>query len=170
MRTLQQIKDSLPAYLWLQTEQDIWREGDESYGYEYGVSDVDQGEPDWYKVTPRWFGKTVSSYIARRPIPDEVLESQAFFCMWAIVANVPARLDLDRWELHMHNGGLTASFNEGFSYRERQIGEYELHQRNGFESEAKALEAIPLLGGEQNIIKHLSQGDLYSVWSGEQLK
>ena len=152
--TLQQIKDSLPKYRYLTPGVDVWREGDEYFSKYDG---------DWIKAVHMStkilceMGTLVSYRAVRRPIPDEVLENQAFWVLYNKLATV-------------------APNGEGFDVcYHKLLAVYDLSTGNGmngkrlFESQDAYHKAIPLLGGEQNIIKHLSAGDLYSKWLGEQL-
>lgn len=175
---IQQIKDSLPKYRYLTPGVDVWREGDE-----YCLTEtVKLAKPGWQKIGSGavglelptkdcemhggWFivetvigigVRIASDYVARRPIPDEVLENQAFWVLYNKLATV-------------------APNGEGFDVcYHKLLAVYDLSTGNGmngkrlFESQDAYHKAIPLLGGEQNIIKHLSAGDLYSKWLGEQL-
>ena len=140
MLTLQQIKDSLPKYRYLTPGVDVWREGDEYFSKYDG---------DWIKAVHMStkilceMGTLVSYRAVRRPIPDEVLENQAFWVLYNKLATVDPNLSL-------------------VTLKNDKPEEYAVWSKF-------PAKAIPLLGGEQNIIKQLSAGDLYNKWLGEQL-
>lgn len=171
--TLSEIKAALPKYIYLVPGVHKWREGDErAFHSEYGVYFSDDIKCTIGSVIPKWIDALDLEVVARRPIPDEVLENQAFWVLWNKLAIIPPRLNLDRWELHIahYDRNIVISFNEGFEYEAGQTGLFELHQLNGFESEKKARAAIPLLGEQWNIIAQMSAGDLYSKWLMEQIQ
>jgi hypothetical protein len=152
-KTLQQIKDSLPKYRYLTPGVDVWREGDEVVDL---YQDEDITREFWNKKSPLPIGTFLRPMaIGRRPIPDEVLENQAFWVLYNKLATVAP--DNKGYIMLPKFGGVVAS---------RVVDTFGLYK---FISEPSIANAIPLLGGEQNIIKHLSIGDAYSVWLGEQL-
>lgn len=151
--TLQQIKDSLPAYSYLTPGVSIYIKGDT----------VLTGWPNGYDKNGRWDDidehaiGAVCVRLARRPIPSEVLESQAFWLLHNQLATVAPDGHGFVFEIVANVkliviGPLVCAGVKKFNHRTLAHGSY------------------PLLGGEQNIIKHLSQGNLYSVWLSEQLK
>lgn len=74
--TLQQIKDSLPKYILLTPRKDKWRKGDQWF-------QPNIHESEWVDILPKVIGEPVAiKYCARRPIPDEVLENQAFWVLY----------------------------------------------------------------------------------------
>lgn len=145
--TLQQIKDSLPKYRLLTPGVDVWRDGDEFF---------DIVDLKFDTIAPVQFRQLVNGITGRRPIPDEVIDNQAFWVLYNKLATAPRHLAT--FELSMGLKGIEVHYERLFK-----------NGAPGFKTALLAEKAIPLLGGEQNIIKHLSAGDLYSKWLGEQL-
>ena len=161
MLTLQQIKDSLPKYRLLTPGMDVWREGDE-----YCLTEtVKLAKPGWQKIGSGavglelptkdcemhggWFivetvigigVRIASDYVARRPIPDEVLENQAFWILLHRLSPMPILWSKggEPYAMHTHHNWLEP-------------------------------EQVEALGGEINCKKQTEAGDLYSKWLGEQL-
>lgn len=156
--TLPEIKAALPKYIYLKPGVHKWREGDDYFSKYEGWT------PAIHMSTKLLceFGTTISYPAVRRPIPDEVLENQAFWVLYNRLATVAPASD----EL-----GVTFYISRN-ALREEILRITLLHadlNTRRFLTSLEARKAIPLLGGEQNIIKHLSAGDLYSVWIGEQI-
>lgn len=140
--TLSEIKAALPKYIWLQAEKDIWQEGDECLPEKIDA---------WHPVTRPLIGTLVMVLCARRPIPDEVLDNQAFWVLYNRLATVAPASD----EL-----GVTFYISRN-ALREEILRITLLHadlNTRRFLTSLEARKAIPLLGGEQNIIKYLSTG------------
>lgn len=154
---LQQIKDSLPKYRYLTPGVDVWQEGDECW-----VIKIEK----WCEVTTIFMGKIIEHECVRRPIPSKVLENQAFWVLYNKLATV---LNGDGYIFATKN--LVAPKGKYDTENLRIVSSGWFGQFDGykFKRALDAGHAISLLGGEQNIIKHLSAGDLYSKWLGEQL-
>lgn len=138
-RTLRKIKNNLPKWILLEPTAPL-KDGDEVTAF------CIEGEPD-------------EEYV-RRAVPDEVLDNQAFWVLHSKLATVPA-------SYRRHVFILSSSHQKGeppFVTTDVYGGGFA-----GFESEQKALEAIPLLGGKENIVKRYTEGDMMSYWLGEQL-
>jgi hypothetical protein len=162
MRPLSEIEAALPKWIYLTRNIGKFREGDEfMLLHIYGMTGCDI---KWEKT--REIGCPIAFMnAARRPIPPEVLESQAFWVMYNRLATIAPNekgyaltIDTDpseKWmpaSMHCHYGDTSIRGQRKFMLPEL------------------LRESILQLGGEQNIIKHLSAGDLYSKWLSEQIQ
>lgn len=92
--TLEKIRAALPTHIMLTPGVHRWREGDECafctmdgqvYFDEIGSENIGKIVPPDDKDDPSWFGKT-----ARRPIPSNILDNQAFWIRFDILARTSA--------------------------------------------------------------------------------
>lgn len=125
--TLQQIKDSLPKYCCL-TSPDIAKEGDvvavtiKEKGSRGGEIAYEECE------------------VVIRPIPDEVLDNQAFWILLHRLSPMP---------VYWSKGGEPYAMYTHHNWLEP--------------------EQVEALGGEANCKKQTEAGDLYPAWLGEQI-
>lgn len=159
---LQQIRDSLPKYRYLTPGVDMWREEDEVLYYWFDNS-IEEIANKWLKADYLVFGKVLRSSQGRRPIPDEVLDNQAFWVLYNKLATVDPIPQFDQ----AFSQFIITLIGEDEKFLDVEE-EAQFNGMRGFNGSSMAYSAIPLLGGEQNIIKHLSAGDLYSKWLSDQ--
>jgi hypothetical protein len=141
---LQQIKDSLPKFMFLVGGVHKWKDGD-TIGEEMFPRGGDGSEL-----------VKVGEYCPLRPIPDEVLENQAFHVALSMFATAP-RND-PAYEIAMSGLSVKVFYERLFN-----------NGAPGFKTRKEAEDFIAYVGGAINCHAYLSAGDLYSKWLGEQL-
>jgi len=153
-----EILNRLPRWHLLTPGVDVWREGDQFYDWaEYD---------DWFDCLNDMVGSITGqavttceseegdAAIGRRPIPEHVRRSEAWWALYNKLATVgPGELAFYFESKEPDYGGLAIIlFESTFSHR-------------GFEARSVAELAIPILGGEAEIIKNLQEGPgAYMRW------
>lgn len=127
----------------------------------------------WHPEQAGWWGKVIDErmdgFPHRRRIPEHIRRSAAWWGLYNSLATVAPnehgtliiyedahdRLDI------IHGG--TIKFKAGIKY----AGQGAVNGLRKFRTVRDAMNAVPILGGEENIIKHLSEGELLSTRIGE---
>lgn len=147
------ILERVPRWHMLTPGVDVWREGDEVGNYinhEIGT--------EWEAIENSAFYGDKIVGLSRRPVPEHVRRSEAWWALYNQLATVTPneyRFSLDLWygraiapNVHGRNTLDAANFGYGC-----------------FETREAALAAIPILGGEAEIIKNLEEGPgAYMRW------
>ncbi len=155
-----EILNRIPTHIMLVPGVHRWQDGDEWW------SDYDE----WQTFVPGGYPDSVieideDMQVFRRSIPQHIRENAAWWALYNKLATIPQLQFGYLWVFHKpwHPVGewswvLELSDKQGFSYGLRK-----------FETKEKASIAREILGGEEAIIKLLSDGDLMSSWMGEQV-
>lgn len=153
----------VPSHVMLTPGVHLYKNGDEWI----------DGALKWGPVNEDNIGRVINvtfQPIVRRSIPEHIRRSAAWWGLYTSLATVAPdahgtiivyedaheRLDI------IHGG--TIKFKAGIKYQ----GQGATNGLRKFQTVRDAMNAVPILGGEETIIKHLSEGDLMSVWMGEQ--
>lgn len=165
-----EILNRLPRWHLLTPGVDVWREGDQFYDWaEYD---------DWFDCLNDMVGSITGqavttceseegdAAIGRRPIPEHVRRSEAWWALYnqlATVAPIP-RFD----QAHSQFIVTLYADHSGDDNPSAVLDVEEESQFNGlrgFNGSSKAYAALKVLGGEQEIIKNLQEGPgAYMRW------
>jgi len=154
---LEKIRAALPTHIMLTPGVHRWRDGDEEY--------IDS-EENFMGIDPHCAGCIVDHEGGRRPIPQYILDNQAFWVLFDKLA--------DRSPQSL--GGVALELERGL--RDYQNVRVLIHNVRGlffghtrrFSTENAAYEAMENLGGARKIIENLSIGRLYDKWLLEQME
>lgn len=139
----------VPTHWPLTPGMDVWQDGDRIAE----VGNIGQGrEIFWDLVRPEEFGKLVPECDARRPIPQDVRESAA----WWLLYNTLATINLPSFDQLYAQFIITKYGNDDLQLDVEP--DSAINGMRSFNGESKAFAAIKALGGEQRIIKELSAG------------
>ncbi len=158
----------VPTHVMLTPRVHRWRESDEwLFDETYSAT----RDPGWGLLSSDGMNlrdgdppTNIGSYVygvARRPIPENVRRSAAWWALYNSLATVaPDHLGI-AYLYCLINRVSGISLTIDFENRMR-------HGIRKFESFEKCRDSIPILGGEETIIHFLSEGPLMDSWMGEQ--
>lgn len=149
--------EKIPKHIMLTPGVHRWIKGDEILGARYTASNL----PEWISALGSLYGQIIKSgFPARRPIPENVRCSAAWFALLSSMSSIkPGCLG---YGLHVW---FDPEINRLLGPKLEVFGtKGHFFELNLFETKEHAHAAIPLLGGEQNIIHHLSSGCLLPKW------
>lgn len=142
--TLAEALSMVPTHWPLTPGVDVWQDGDEFF---------DIVDLQWDTIAPPQYTQKVNGIAARRPIPQDVRESAAWWLLYNTLATVDP---IPRFDQLLARFIITTYGDDIIELNVEP--EAEFSGMRGFDGESKVYASIKALGGEQRIIKELSAG------------
>lgn len=151
--TLEEALAMVPTHWMLSSRRDKWQKGDQYFAHNLPFDDSDD---NWVDVGPYHIESievVMPDELGRRPIPQDVRESAAWWLLYNTLATVDP---IPRFDQLLARFIITTYGDDIIELNVEP--EAEFSGMRGFDGESKVYASIKALGGEQRIIKELSAG------------